>query len=81
MLQADIIFSSFIPVQDWNLYGIDWDGPVSTGGDNTVTVPEFTSELTTSLVAETLQQQLDRVVGDNIMRYLVARDVLVSLST
>ena len=54
---------------------------MSTGGDNTVTVPEFTSELTTSLVAETLQQQLDTVVVDNIMRYLVARDVPMSLLT
>ena len=77
----DIAFPFFLPVQDWDLYGIDWDGPVSTDGDNTVTVPPFTAELTTPLVAETLQQQLERVAGDNIMRYLVVRDILISLST
>lgn len=69
----------FVFVQDWDLYGIDWNGPVSTERDDTVTVPEFPAELTTPFVAETLQQQLERVAGDNILHYLLARDVLKSL--
>lgn len=64
---------------DWDSYGIDWNGPVSTDGDDTVTVPEFASELTTPLVVEYLQQHLNGVVGDNVLHYLVARDVLMNL--
>lgn len=70
---------SCIPVQDWDWYGIDWNGPVPTDRDDTVTVPEFAAELATPIVTETLQQQLERVAGDNILRYLFARDVLQSL--
>ena len=52
---------------------------MSTERDDTVTVPEFPAELTTPFVAETLQQQLESVAGDNILHYLLSRDVLKSL--
>ena len=52
---------------------------MSAERDDTVTVPEFPAELTTLFVAETFQQQLESVAGDNSLHYLLARDVLKSL--
>lgn len=80
MHDPGIINIFLIMVQDcWDLYGIDWNGPVSTDGDHTVIVPEFDAALTTPEVAETLQQRLERVVGSEIVQYIVAREVVRSL--
>ena len=61
------------------MYGIDWDGPVSTDDDHSVIVPEFRAELTSPVVAESLQQLLESIGGNQIVQYLVARHVVQSL--
>ena len=58
---------------------MDWSGPVSVDNDHTVTVPEFTELVNTSLVEEAVHRQLRNVQGSDIMRYIIARSVCRSL--
>ena len=64
---------------DWDLYGIDWSGPVSTddSDNNAVTIPEFSTHLS----IEALQEAMEGVDDDlsSIEKFFVAQCVLHSL--
>ena len=60
-------------------YGIDWDGPISTDGDDTVVVPEFVEELLNPILVEMLHRQLQGVSEDKIIRFIVVRGIVRNL--
>lgn len=59
-------------IEDWNQYGIDWDGPVSYEED-AVIVPEFSSNL--DVLTQLLATATDRV-DDLTQKYLICKIIL-----
>ena len=63
---------------NWDDYGIDWGGPVSLDGEDTVTVEELTEMLNETQKVE-LREQLDGLDAnsfsqiDMLRQYTVAR--------
>ena len=66
-----------IIMQDLDHYGIDWEGPVPTDGNETVTIPDFTEELANPQLTAALQEELESLRSDDkIICYLVVRDII-----
>ena len=64
---------------DWDLYGIDWSGPVSISDEantNEVIVPQFSINLS----SEALDEAMEGIENLNLIeKYLVTQHVLHSL--
>ena len=72
----DIILLLLKIMQDLDHYGIDWEGPVPTDGNEAVVIPDFTEELTSPQLTAALQEELESLGSDDkIVCYLVVRDI------
>lgn len=65
----------YLYTQSVHDYGIDWDGPVSTDDDNTVTVPSLPSYVLTNQQKHILREELSRNPDDTygVEHYVLMR--------